>query len=370
MKRSLKFFVLTLAFILAVTLTGCSANPGQDNPAGKDPAIDPNPSQEKVTFTLYFGDAQAMYLRGEERTVTKSGSTAELMVNELIKGPAAQGAAATLPKETKLLSLEITGGVAYTNFSKEIKTNHWGGSAGETMTIFSLVNTLTQLPEIQKVQFLIEGEKHEAIWGHTYTLEPVEPNVDLIAPVSGQTGQPEPAPAPAPELEGSEPGDYFPLTLGSTWQYLGDGNEYASFSREVLYAQGNKSQIKEDNGGTVSTSVYQVSADAVTRVYFSGEDYEPKNILDQSGNQDTIMLKAPVKPGTKWTAGTSTREIVSVSASVNTPAGKFDNCVQVKITENGSTTYEYFKNGIGLVKREFVVGNDKISSVLSKFAVK
>jgi germination protein M len=301
-----KFLVLILALILTLSLSGCTSAPWQKNTADQDPAVDPKPNQETVKINLYFGDRQAMYLTKEERTVTKSASLPELMINELIKGPQNQDSVATIPRETKLLSLEISGGVAYVNFSKEVKTNHWGGSAGETMTIFSVVNTLTQLPEIKKVQFLLEGEKQEAIWGHYYTLEPVEPDLNLLPSASSQSEQPE----PPTEAEESNPKDYFPLTQGSTWQYLGEGNEYASFTREVLYAEGNKSQIKEDNGGTVSTSIYQITADAVTRIYFTGEDYEPKNILNQPGNENIVILKGPLKPGTKWTAGTYTREIV------------------------------------------------------------
>ena len=359
-----KFFVFSLMLILILSLTGCSL--AQNKTPDKDPAIDPKPSQEKVTFTLYFGDNQAMYLKGEERAVTKSGNLAELMVNELIKGPGAKDSVATIPRETKLLSLEITGGVAYANFSKEIKTNHWGGSAGEMMTVFSIVNTLTQLQEINKVQFLIEGEKQEAIWGHYYTLEPIEPDPNLIAPVAGQPEQP----TPTNKENALQPGDYFPLTLGNTWQYLGDGNEYASFSREVLYAENNKSQIKDDNGGTVSTSVFQVTANALTQVYFEGEDYDQGNMLNQPENRNIVILKAPIKPGTKWTAGNSTREIIDISTSVNTPAGKFNDCVKVKITDNQSTMYEYYKKGIGLVKREFLFEKDIISSTLANYSIK
>ncbi|NLL51576.1 MAG: GerMN domain-containing protein [Peptococcaceae bacterium] len=361
-----KLLVSIIVLFLALSLFGCSSAPWQKNTPDQDPAVDPKPSQETIKINLYFGDQQAMYLIKEERTVIKSGNLPELMINELIKGPQGQDSVPTIPQETKLLSLEISGGVAYVNFSKEVKTNHWGGSSGETMTIFSIVNTLTQLPEIKKVQFLLEGEKQEAIWGHYYTLEPVEPDLSLLAPASSQTKQPE----EAKEEKTSKPADYFPLTQGSTWQYLGDGNEYASFTREVLYAEGNKSQIKEDNGGTVSTSIYQISTDAVTRIYFTGEDYEPKNMLNQPGNQNITMLKGPIKPGTKWTAGSSTREIVDINAVVNTPAGKFDNCVKVKITEEFSTLYEYYKKDIGLIKREFVLENDKITSVLTNYSIK
>lgn len=360
-----KFWVLTLIMILFLTLTvsGCAFNQKPADQGG--PAIDPNPSQEKITFTLFFGDDQAMYLVAEERTVNKGGNLAELMVNELIKGPQLPGSAVTIPKGTKLLSLETKNGIAYVNFSKEVQTNHWGGSAGEIMTIFSVVHTLAQLPEINKVQFLIEGEKQEVIWGHYYTLEPIGPNPDLIAPAGGEPNEPAP-----PEEEELSPGDYFPLTVGSTWQYQGEGMEYASFTREVLYAEGNKGQTTENNGGTVSTTVYKITADAVTEVYFEGEDYEPTNKLNSTENISLVLLKAPLKPGTKWTDDRFTREIIDVKASVNTPAGKFDNCIKVKISNNYSTLYEYYKEGIGLVKREFLVEKEQITSILTGYSIK
>lgn len=34
-----------------------------------------------------------------------------------------------------------------------------------------------------------------------------------------------------------KPGDYFPLTAKSTWRYQGEGNEFASFTREVLFVR-------------------------------------------------------------------------------------------------------------------------------------
>ena len=68
--------------------------------------------------------------------------------------------------------MEVANGVAYVNFSKELQTKHWGGSAGEIMTIWSLVASLTQAepPEsaspISKVQILIEGKTVETLAGH------------------------------------------------------------------------------------------------------------------------------------------------------------------------------------------------------------
>ena len=79
-----------------------------------------------------------------------------------------------------MLSLTVVNGVANVDFSKEFQTRHRGGSAGEIMTIYSVVNTLTELPGVEKVQFLLEGDKLESILGHMDTTVPIEPDSNLV----------------------------------------------------------------------------------------------------------------------------------------------------------------------------------------------
>lgn len=180
--------------------------------------------------------------------------------------------------------------------------------------------------------------------------------------------------------------DYFPLTKGSFWKYLGDGNEYASFTREVIYTDGifvgigkqpygygsssvyylTYAQISENNGGTVSSSVYHFTDNEITCVYFKGEEYNKENVIDMTSNCNVIILKAPLVVGNSWTSGNGTREIVSIDASVITPLGEMTECIMVKITDENSYTYEYFKKDIGLIKREFHSGETIISSTLEE----
>ena len=48
------------------------------------------------------------------------------------------------------------------------------------MTVYSIVNTLAELPEIEMVRFLIEGEEIETLAGHLDLSEPVYPDEGLI----------------------------------------------------------------------------------------------------------------------------------------------------------------------------------------------
>lgn len=156
---------------------GENGSAGQGQGAGSD-----EPGETTGELVLYFSDDQAMYLLPERRkaAVGKGETTGEAIVRELIKGPSGAGLKRTIPPETGLLSLSVENGVAYVDFSKGIRDSRYGGSAGESMLIYSIVNSLTELPEINQVQILVEGKKIESLYGHIGITEPLGPNPGLI----------------------------------------------------------------------------------------------------------------------------------------------------------------------------------------------
>jgi len=204
--------------------------------------------------------------------------------------------------------------------------------------------------------------------GCTKSAQPPLPESKSI-PTSTPEKAPANTPAPAPSKE-AVPAvkleDFFPMVAGATWDYQGEGNEYASFSRKIVFASGNLAQIREDNGGTVTASVFKISSESVARIFFIAEAYGQTNYLKSPSNENIIILKTPLKVGTKWTEPNGTREIVDLNATATTPAGNFAQCLKVKISEKDSIVYEYFKSGVGMVKREFISGGTKISSSLKK----
>jgi hypothetical protein len=175
-------YALMAALLLGVS--GCGLASGmfalfrRPAPSGSDGGpISPHPDGTPVKLVLYFGDAGAESLVAEERTVIQRGeSREELAIWELIRGPADEGRFRTVPREAKLLSVQVVEGVAYVNFSREVQTRHPGGTTGERFTIQAIANTLaTNNPAVQRVQFLVEGKTEEAIWGHATTSEPIPP---------------------------------------------------------------------------------------------------------------------------------------------------------------------------------------------------
>lgn len=166
--------------LAALLLAGCKPSASGGTPPQ---LVSPVPSKDTVILTLYFGDDQAMEVLPERREVEVPSDPSQrpplytLVVQELLKGPTDPLLRKTLPPEAKLLSVQVTDGLALVNFSKELQTRHWGGSTGEAMTLLSLVNSLTELPEIQKVQILVEGKKIETLAGHFETMEPLTRSV-------------------------------------------------------------------------------------------------------------------------------------------------------------------------------------------------
>ncbi len=176
--KTLRILLITL--LVVGLATGCALIPKLHKIEGDD-VISPVPEAQKVLAVLYFGDSQAMFVQPEERWVTQSDEPmAKLLIQELIAGPTDSNLNATLPEDVELLSLEVADGIVYANFSKEFATKI-AGTAGEVMAVGSIVNTLTELPGITAVQFLVEGKVEESIWGHSITSEPFERMPNLIA---------------------------------------------------------------------------------------------------------------------------------------------------------------------------------------------
>ncbi|NLB18219.1 MAG: GerMN domain-containing protein [Syntrophomonadaceae bacterium] len=138
---------------------GGSTEPPQQN-TNKN-TVAPKTTQKNAT--LYFANQDASAVIAESRTITvptgiSNSDYVKAIVSELIKGPRETELKQTIPKEATLRSVQIKGTTAYLDFSREMHTKHWRGAAGESMTINSIVNTLTELDYITQVQITVEGQ--------------------------------------------------------------------------------------------------------------------------------------------------------------------------------------------------------------------
>lgn len=136
----------------------------------------------KKTITLYFSDSEGMYLVPVEKEVelNSEAQIEKLVLDLLIAGPEDEALKRTIPEGTKVKNVYTNEGVCYVDFNEDFVTKHPGGSTGETMTIYSIVNTLTELNKINKVQFLIEGTVRDEYKGHIDFNALFQANLDLI----------------------------------------------------------------------------------------------------------------------------------------------------------------------------------------------
>ena len=118
---------------------------------------------DKTTVNLYFISEDRESLTKEKRTLTLTltDKLPEVMVRELIKGPEEEGLSSAIPVGTEINEIMIKDKVCYLDLSAEFQKNHLGGPREEALTIYSIVNSLTELPNIQYVQFLIDGQRVE-----------------------------------------------------------------------------------------------------------------------------------------------------------------------------------------------------------------
>ncbi len=125
-----------------------------------NPTISPENTEEREVI-LYFADEEELELVKEVRTIEfkQSQSIETNIVEQLIQGPEEEGHYRTIPEETKIRNIKTEGGICYVDLSSEFVTKNTGGSSAEYFAIYSIVNSLTELEEVNKVQFLIEGEK-------------------------------------------------------------------------------------------------------------------------------------------------------------------------------------------------------------------
>ncbi|MCR5650915.1 MAG: GerMN domain-containing protein [Lachnospiraceae bacterium] len=113
---------------------------------------------DRRRVTLYFADMEGYHLIKTTRSVvyTANMSTEKLIVQKLIEGPQESDEAyPTIPKDTALLSVTVKNEICYVNFNAAIREKPY--KVAENAVIYSIVDSLTELPNIDKVQILIEG---------------------------------------------------------------------------------------------------------------------------------------------------------------------------------------------------------------------
>lgn len=140
-------------------------------------------SYEQAKVRLYFANETGDKLIAINRSLAfnmdiSNISMERLVVEQLLVGPASDESYPTINPATKLLGITVKDGVCYLNFSKDILTPV--NNVTSDVTIYSIVNSLVELSNVNKVEISIEGNK-ELKFLDKYELTTLyERNLDLV----------------------------------------------------------------------------------------------------------------------------------------------------------------------------------------------
>ena len=109
-------------------------------------------------LTLYFANKAGDKLVGQRVAMEYNSniSLEKLIVEQLIAGPPFEGAYPTIPSETKLLNISIKDNICYVNLDEGFLGT--GYNVIESIPVYSIVNSLIENTDAQKVQISINGE--------------------------------------------------------------------------------------------------------------------------------------------------------------------------------------------------------------------
>jgi spore germination protein GerM len=190
MLKQTKTFLLVVLLLFPLLVAGCADN--AQNPQGSSSTQgmeQPNSLQQSnnlanspgtMKITIYHATKDAQYLVPETQVISVNDHPAKEAIERLIAGTKQPDLVSVIPNGTKLRSISIKNHIAYVDFNDKLVKNNSGGSAGEILLVGAIVNTLTEFPEIQKVQLLVEGKKIDTITGHLDTSEPLSRSEKII----------------------------------------------------------------------------------------------------------------------------------------------------------------------------------------------
>jgi len=206
-----KTIIIAICILMSVAMNGCLRTRDKAIQQIEEDELRPVSSillseedarrlNEKLPVHLYFSDQDGTKLVREIRYIglqeARQGTDqlASLLVKELVKGPSNTTLKPTIPDGAALRSpVRLDGRTAIVDMTKEFLDNHPGGSDMEEITIFSIVNTLTELKDIETVRFQIKGKTLKEFKGSFRFDNEFPRNEALIDRKQSQTAMPDSA---------------------------------------------------------------------------------------------------------------------------------------------------------------------------------
>jgi spore germination protein GerM len=149
----MRYKIITLTILLLLTLSGCQTQSNSSSPP-------PSSSAATQTVKLYYGDTANEKLEFEQRQIKteKGADKYKVVLTELFKGPQSKELRRNIASGAKVYGTIRQGDRLIVDLNQQF--NRFGGSMAEIMGVGSVVNTMTQFPEIKEVKILVEGQEY------------------------------------------------------------------------------------------------------------------------------------------------------------------------------------------------------------------
>ncbi|MFR4350737.1 MAG: GerMN domain-containing protein [Roseburia sp.] len=138
-------------------------------------------SIQNATLTLYFSNGEGNGLVKEVRQdvyYSSNISVEKLIVEQLLEGPSVSGAKSAIPQGTKLVTVSVVDGVCYVSLDEGFRNQDY--KVNEAIVIYSIVNSLTEVPTVSKVQIAVNGDT-SGVYRDNYLLsEMYDRNLDYV----------------------------------------------------------------------------------------------------------------------------------------------------------------------------------------------
>lgn len=176
------------AYVLMTGLNRLLTTPtptGGEPPAPAAPAAPAAAAVPRIKATLYFASEDGLRLVPVESEVALAEGVvaqARSIIEAQLAAPAPPPLVSTIPKGATLRGIFVSQrNEAFVDLEPAIRTAHPGGTSQELMTVYTIVNALlTNLPNLQDVQILIDGQEVDTLAGHVDLRRPLRKNEGLI----------------------------------------------------------------------------------------------------------------------------------------------------------------------------------------------
>lgn len=146
-------------------------------------------SMERVTIRLYFANEAGDGLVETNRTLEYSSfstniSMERLVVEQVISGPSEQVKGKVFPTlnpDTKIVGVTVKDGTCYVNLNDNFLAQIYNVTSD--VAIYSLVNSLVELPNVNRVQIAVNGDSNVMFRENTSLSVTYERNLNIVTTV-------------------------------------------------------------------------------------------------------------------------------------------------------------------------------------------